>query len=121
MSSLQCGLQAAPAHADLIFFTPVDSPGVRAGTIVRLREAWEAAGSPPVVTPCFGGRHGHPVGVRRDVAREIVTAPAGATARDILARHRAETLRVEVDDAAVLWDIDDPAALRAAIEGGTPA
>lgn len=118
MSSLRCGLQGAPAHADLVFFTPVDSPGVQADTILRLREAWESGGRPPVVTPRHSGRNGHPVGVRRDVCRELLASGPESTARDILARHRDATLRVDVEDAAVLWDLDDEDALRSALQAG---
>ena len=118
LSSLQCGLGAAPAHAELLFFTPVDSPGVRVATVLRLRQAWAEQGRPPVVTPRYGGRNGHPVGIARAVAGEILGAPSGATARGVLALHQSETLRVEVDDPAVLWDLDDEDALRAAFARG---
>jgi len=119
LSSLQCGLAAA--SFDLVFFTPVDSPGVQPETIARLIAAWIEAGRPPVVTPRFEGRHGHPVGIRRDVAAELLAAPPASSARDILRRHSDATLRLDVDDPAVLWDLDDEAALRAALEGNPSA
>jgi molybdenum cofactor cytidylyltransferase len=118
MSSLRCGLQGAPAHADLVFFTPVDSPGVKTETIVQLRAAWESGGRPPVVKPRYQGRNGHPVGIRRDVCRELLSSGPESTARDILAHYRDATLRVDVEDAAVLWDLDDEDALRAALQPG---
>jgi molybdenum cofactor cytidylyltransferase len=118
LSSLQCGLRAAPAHAELLFFTPVDSPGVRVTTVLRLRQEWAERGRPPVVTPRFAGRNGHPVGIHPSMAGEILNAPSGATARGVLAQHQSETLRVEVDDPAVLWDLDDECALRAALDPG---
>jgi len=116
LSSLQCGLAAASSAFDVLLFTPVDSPGVDSATIRRLISEWSEAGRPPVATPRCQGRHGHPVAIRRDVADELLAAPPDASAREILHQHSPETLRVDVEDAAVLWDLDDEAALRAALE-----
>ena len=37
---------------------------------------------------------------------ELLASPESAQARDVIRRHRAETLYVDVDDPAILRDID---------------
>ena len=104
LSSLQAGLADITAQA--VLFTPLDYPAVRAETVAalagRLREGV------PLVVPCHDGRHGHPVGIARRLDEEMLALPAGAQARDVIHRHTASYL--EVDDAGVLRDVDDPAA-----------
>ena len=107
ISSLQCGLKAAARGADGVFFTPVDSPGVQRETVLALKNAF---GDADYVVPVFSGKRGHPVLLRASCAAEVMTLPAGATARDLLQARRAATRFVEVPDSAILDDIDDAAA-----------
>jgi molybdenum cofactor cytidylyltransferase len=105
LSSLQCGLEAMPATADAVMFTPVDHPGIQGSTIEKL-----AVGNAPLTIPTHGGVHGHPVCITRPLIAELLALPATAQARDVIHRHLSEALLVEVDDAAVSIDIDDPTA-----------
>jgi molybdenum cofactor cytidylyltransferase len=105
LSSLQCGLEAMPATADAVMFTPVDHPGIQGSTIEKL-----AVGNAPLAIPTHGGVHGHPVCITRPLIAELLALPATAQARDVIHRHLSEALLVEVDDAAVSIDIDDPTA-----------
>jgi CTP:molybdopterin cytidylyltransferase MocA len=105
LSSLQCGLEVLPATTDAVMFTPVDHPGIRGSTIEKL-----ASGNATLTIPTHGGIHGHPVCITRPLIAELLALPASAQARDVIHRHLPEASLVEVDDAAVGIDIDDPNA-----------
>lgn len=108
LSSLQCGLREVPAEAEAVIFTPADLPAILPSTVKALVEAIEDSAA-PVVIPAFQGRHGHPVGLRRNVFDELLELPASASARDVIRRHAGSTRYVAVDDPGVLRDVDDPA------------
>jgi molybdenum cofactor cytidylyltransferase len=109
LSSLQCGLEALPADADAVMFTPVDHPCVQGSTLEKLAVRSQA-GNAPLVIPTHGGRHGHPVCITRPLIAELLALPASAQARDVIHRHLSEACLLEVDDSAITTDIDDPAA-----------
>ena len=106
--SLQCGLRAVPPQAEGVLFTLVDHPAVAPGTLQRLL----AAPLPLVRVPRYGGRRGHPVWFRRELISEFLALPDSGAARDVVRAHAAETEFLDVDDAGVVADIDDPAAYR---------
>jgi molybdenum cofactor cytidylyltransferase len=109
LSSLQCGLRAAPPEAAAVMFTPVDYPRIRPATVATLAGALANAGPDvSVVVPTHSGKHGHPASVRRELIGEFLALPPTAIARDVIHRHIANTLYLEVDDPGILHDIDDP-------------
>ena len=112
LSSLQCGLRALPDPAEAFLFVPVDYPAVRRETVERLVDALEAAPSALLAIPRFEGRHGHPVACRRRIARELLALGGEDSARDVVRRHKPATIYVDVADAGVVTDVDDPEAYR---------
>lgn len=112
-SSLQCGLRAVPAKADGVVFTPVDHPNVEPETVARLIEA-----AAPVAIPQYLGRHGHPVLIERALVAEFLAMPADAEARTVIHRHARETRYIDVADAGILDDIDDPEAYHRLLASG---
>jgi molybdenum cofactor cytidylyltransferase len=108
LSSLQCGLAAAP-DVDAALFTPVDHPGVDEATLRKIVHRFEATRA-PVVIPEYQGQHGHPVLVARPLIAELLALPVTGQASDVIHRYRSETAYVPVDDAAVTTDVDDPEA-----------
>jgi molybdenum cofactor cytidylyltransferase len=121
LSSLQCGLRAPPVEAECVFFTPVDHPNVSPGTMEALAQAFDAHHA-PVTVPVYRGTRGHPVGITRVLAQEILDLPLTAQAADVIHRYTGARQLVEVDDPGVIADIDDPEAYRALVagEGGRP-
>ncbi|HEU0124606.1 MAG TPA: nucleotidyltransferase family protein [Bryobacteraceae bacterium] len=109
LSSLQTGLAAVP-EAGAVLFSPVDYAHVQEET-VRLAAA---GGEEMIVQPSYRGEHGHPVWVRRAVADALLAVPADGAARDVVRRYRRRF--IEVDDAGVVMDADDPAAYAAVRE-----
>lgn len=107
-SSLKTGLAAVARACPYVLFTPVDAPAVQPATVRLLLETALTSGA-PVVAPAHGGRHGHPVALRRDVVDEMLALDDAGTARTVIGRHRAAAVYLETGDAGVLDDIDTPA------------
>ena len=105
-SSMQCGLRAVPAGAEGVLFTLVDHPAVSPATF----DALLAVPRPMVRVPRFQGRRGHPIWFGRELIAEFLQLPENGAARDIVRSHASETEFLDVDDAGILADIDDPAA-----------
>ena len=105
LSSLQCGLRAVTPSARAIYFSPVDAPGIAGETLQVLKDM--LAGMDFAI-PIYEGKRGHPVLMKASAAAQFLEASLDASARDILHARRAVTRYVDVADAAILDDIDDP-------------
>jgi molybdenum cofactor cytidylyltransferase len=106
--SMQCGLRAA-RDAGSILFTLVDHPAVQPETLDLLVHGQPG---PLLRVPRFQGRRGHPVWFSGALVPEFLALPTDGAARDVVRAHAAETEFLDVDDAGILADIDDPAAYR---------
>jgi molybdenum cofactor cytidylyltransferase len=110
-SSLQCGLAQVAPDSDGVLLTLVDHPAVESATIEALLPGHNhSAGGPLVRIPRYQGRRGHPIWISRMLIPELMAIREPGTAKDIIHAHRDETLFVDVDDAGIIADIDDPAA-----------
>ena len=66
---------------------------------------------PIVRVPRYQGRRGHPIWFRRELIAEFLATPPKTARRAISsAAHAPETEFLDVDDAGILADIDDPEA-----------
>ncbi len=118
LSSLQCGLSLVPASAAGVMFTLVDHPAVRPSTVARLVRKFSGRSADELlVIPRSGGRGGHPVCVDRSLIAEFLALSPEATAREVIHAHPAGTVYVDVEDAGIIEDIDDPQAYRRLVEG----
>jgi molybdenum cofactor cytidylyltransferase len=110
-SSLQVGLQEVLSHGrDAAMVTLVDRPPAQAGTIKKLREAFDNAAtrSKWAVVPEYAGKHGHPIVLRREMIEKFLRAPATATAREIEHEHQDRVEYIAVDDPFVTLNVDTP-------------
>ena len=113
LSSLQTGLAALPPEADGFAFIPVDSPAVAEDTVAKLARAFEQREpSTLFVIPRQSGKRGHPVFATRSIAAEFLALPPTAEAREVVHAHVDRTEYVDVDDAGIFTDVDDPEAYR---------
>ena len=113
LSSLQTGLAELPAEADGFAFIPVDSPAVAEDTVAKLARAFERRKpSTLFVIPRQSGKRGHPVFAARSIAAELLALPPTAEAREVVHAHVDRTEYVDVDDAGIFTDVDDPEAYR---------
>jgi molybdenum cofactor cytidylyltransferase len=104
LTSLKAGLRAVPDSCDVVLFTLVDHPAVLPSTVDAVMESTAL-----IAIPRFENRRGHPVLIRRQIAREFLAEPVTSKVRDVIDRHAGEIEYIDVDDPGISDDIDDPA------------
>lgn len=103
LTSLKAGLRAVPDSCEAVVFTLVDHPAVTPATVDAV------LASPALIAiPRSENRRGHPVLIRRSIAEEFLKEPLTSKVRDVIDRHAAEIEYIDVDDAGISDDIDDP-------------
>lgn len=112
---LRLAVERFPGRDFLV--APVDVPLVAASTHHALRLAWARAGAPPLgwLAPAFPGlganapaRAGHPVLIGRELLARLASFEADRPLKDLRASASPRWL-LEVDDEAILDDLDSPA------------
>jgi len=81
-----------------------DMPRIRPATIKQVVHALEQGAG--IVVPVFAGERGHPVAFDRRFRAELLGLTGDAGARTIVHAHSSEVCRLEVDDPAVVQDVD---------------
>jgi molybdenum cofactor cytidylyltransferase len=114
LSSLQTALAALPATPEAFLFTPVDCPAFQESTVAALIESFRED-HPALVIPKYSGKRGHPVLVNGSLASEFLALAPTEETRVIVNRHADAIRYLEVEDAGVLADVDDPEAYRALV------
>lgn len=109
-SSLRIGVQEVLNRGrDAAIITLVDRPAASIATIRRLRDAFLAAGDPVwAVVPEFGGRHGHPIVIGREMITAFLNAPASSSAREVEHSLQSHIQYLGVDDPLVTANINTP-------------
>ena len=82
------------------------TPGGGADALVRARPPGRAL----LAVPRLAGRHGHPVLFAAALIADFLALPPDAEARAVIRQNIAHTTYIDVDDPAILTDIDDPQA-----------
>jgi molybdenum cofactor cytidylyltransferase len=104
-ASLATGVAALPADQAVVVAL-ADMPWIEPTTIARVADA--VGNGAVVAAPFHHGQRGHPVGFAPSLRDELMALTGDEGARAVLARHRASLVRIDVDDAGVLRDIDRP-------------
>lgn len=104
LTSLKAGLRVVPESCDAVLFTLVDHPAVLPETVDAVMQS-----AAPIAIPRCDNRRGHPVLIRRQIARDFLLEPLTSKVRDVIDRHAAEIEYIEVSDPGIWDDIDDPA------------
>ncbi len=100
-------------------FTPVDFPAITEEVVSALADRFEQGGE-PIVVPRFEGRRGHPVCCGRGIVEELLALPVESEARAVIRAHEREIGYVEVADAGVLLDVDDPETYDNLVQSADP-
>ncbi|RMG96655.1 MAG: nucleotidyltransferase family protein [Deltaproteobacteria bacterium] len=110
-STLRAGLAALADDAAALVLT-VDRPHLRPSTLAALLDVHRRTPD-AVVQPAYGGRHGHPVLLPSWACRALREACEARTLREFLRAPNVAPARrfVEVDDPAVVENLDTPADL----------
>jgi molybdenum cofactor cytidylyltransferase len=124
--SLRVGLQDVLSRGrDAAVVTLVDRPPVQPATLQALLLAFSAAiGKSDLqrkwaVVPEFGGRHGHPIVVGREMIEAFLRAPSNSNAREVRHAHQEFIEYIAVDDPFVNLNVDTPEDY-AALAGPAP-
>jgi len=104
-SSLQSGLREIPAQTDSVIVWPVDLPLVRTDTITALIKT---AGSNPITVPVHHGKKGHPVIYSAETITKILSMEPIHTGKELFEYFKDRIAFTNVEDPAVLIDIDTP-------------
>jgi molybdenum cofactor cytidylyltransferase len=107
-ASLACGVRAT-ADAKGWLVALADMPWISAATIERVSAA-VAAGA-PVAAPFHRGKRGHPVGFSSACYAALAALTGDAGAKAVVGTHRDRIVRIDVDDAGILQDVDAPSDL----------
>lgn len=108
LSSLLAGLREADRPGvRALMVVPVDAPLVTADTVAALIAVFTATGA-PIVRARYDGRNGHPVIFSRAMFDELRSADPKAGAKAVLRAHSSAIINVDLEDPAVLGDIDTP-------------
>jgi molybdenum cofactor cytidylyltransferase len=92
---------------DAVLLAPGDSPGISAALVARVIARGRSEGS-SIIIPTHAGRGGHPVLIPWTLAREIPALPEGVGVNALMARNPGSVVKLEVDDAGAIADLDTP-------------
>ncbi|MGZ4875724.1 MAG: NTP transferase domain-containing protein [Candidatus Angelobacter sp.] len=109
-SSLLVGLQEVLNRGrDAAIVTLVDRPPAEVETIEQLKAAFLASDEQVwAVVPEFGGKHGHPFVIGREMIEAFLRAPAHSSARDVEHANQAHIRYFPVNDPLVAANVDTP-------------
>jgi len=113
-SSLRTGLAAVPPAARGALVLLADMPAVRAHMLDREICVFAAHPTCSAVVPLHRGRPGNPVLLARRIFADLAGASGDRGAGAYL-RSRTDVMEWEVEDEAVVFDVDEPAGLNGPI------
>ncbi|SMB26055.1 conserved protein of unknown function [Sterolibacterium denitrificans] len=108
-SSLCLGIRSLPDDAEAVLVLLADMPHVNAAHLDRLIEAYgQYLERAPIIVPLHAGRRGNPALWPRRFFPQILTLTGDQGARSLLQQHHHEVITLDMNDPAVLMDIDTP-------------
>jgi molybdenum cofactor cytidylyltransferase len=112
-SSLRQGLAAMDQGSEAFLVLLADQPGIGPEIINTLIRAFRQADPRRgIVRPVYRGQRGHPVLIGAQYLQEALQLQGDVGARRILMNHPEDILEIDVDQDAVLKDIDTPEEYR---------
>jgi molybdenum cofactor cytidylyltransferase len=112
-TSLKRGLAALPNDLDAAFVCLADMPLVAGRHLDRLIAAFNPLEGRAIIVPIRHGKRGNPVLWARRFFAEMAQVAGDVGARHLIGEHAESVAEVEMEDDAVLVDIDTPEALAA--------
>ncbi len=91
---------------DFCLLIPADHPALTTSSLTKLLEAAKIDLSHEIFVPAYEGKRGHPVLLPLSLAEEIASLPPTSGINELIRKKEAQTRIVEVDDPAILWDLD---------------
>ncbi len=119
-TSLKRGLAALPADLDGAVVALGDMPLVSGRHLDRLIAAFNPLEGRAIIVPTRHGKRGNPVLWARRFFSEMAQIAGDVGARHLIGEHAELVAEIEMDDDAILTDIDTPEALEALRRPGKP-
>jgi molybdenum cofactor cytidylyltransferase len=113
-SSIQTGLRAMSPACSAALVTPGDYPLIEARVVTQIIAAYLREPG-QIVIPSYLRRGGHPILIDRGHWRDILSAPLGATLRDVIRTRSWRVHYVDVDTESAIRDMDTPDQYREAL------
>ncbi len=108
IGSIRAAIREVQPHpVDGLLVWPVDMPHVTIATVETLIDGFTGSDA-SIAVPVFGGKGGHPVIFGRTVFDELLGAIGGKGAKAVVHADPSRVVRVEVDDPAVVEDVNTP-------------
>lgn len=105
-AALADAVREAPPEWDMLWVALADMPWIVTSTLLALQASAERSRATRIVRPRYRGHAGHPVGFPGSFRDELAALDGDAGARELLRRHGTQLLTIDVDDPAVLGDVD---------------
>lgn len=113
LSSVRCGLRAVPPQCEAVLVALGDQPRIATAVIDAVVRAFDRSGGGAergaIVVPVHRGRRGHPLLFAVRHRAEVLERYDAVGLRGLLAAHPGDVLELELEDAAILSDMDAPA------------
>lgn len=106
-TSVRAGLAAVPPESEGAVICLGDMPEVTAAHIDRLIQAFDPARGRAICVPTYKGQRGNPVLWARAFFPEMQALTGDTGARALLKTHADRVFEVVMDDAGVLFDVDN--------------
>lgn len=106
-SSMRSGLRALRSEVQAVLMVLGDQPGLTTALLQSLVGRYRATRA-PIVAPVYRGRRGNPVLFDRELFPELLAVQGDQGGRVLIDRYQDRMEQVEVDDPAVVMDVDSP-------------
>ena len=118
-NSIACGARTALRHeaTRMLLVQPADMPWLAVASVRQVAQAAAQSGQ-LIVVPTYKGQDGHPVRFDASLVPALAQLSGERGARHLLLRY--PPLRIPLDDAGVIRDMDTPADLGRAPTNGPP-
>ncbi len=112
-ASLRCGLGALPPTTSAVVVLLVDQPLITTELLNRMVQLFTEHPGTVAVVPRYEGRRGNPTLLAATLFADLQRLEGDRGARDLLQLHADRISWLDLDDPAVVVDLDTPEAYRA--------
>jgi molybdenum cofactor cytidylyltransferase len=106
-TSIKRGVVEVDPSSDAFLIALVDQPLIDAQTIDTLIRGYRER-RPLIAVPTYDGRRGHPIILDAQLRDEVLGVDPDRGLREVVSRHREETVEIPVGASAILQDFDLP-------------
>ncbi|MGE5259422.1 MAG: nucleotidyltransferase family protein [Actinomycetota bacterium] len=107
-SSIHAGIKALPKDCDGAMILLGDMPAIAASDLEALMAAFAKGGSEAICVPVRDGKRGNPLLWGRSYFAEMMQLSGDAGAKQLIAKHQAHVVEVEVESDGIFADVDTP-------------